>query len=99
MVGIRATELAKELQMPVTDLLKHLTDLGVEADGPGTVVDAETAQALREMFPSKNGSAKAIELPAVVTVKELASAMGMQAADVQKKLMSMGVLAAVNRFM
>jgi translation initiation factor IF-2 len=97
MIGIRATELAKELEMTVAELLNQLTELGVQVEGPATVVDAETAQAVREMFPSKNGGAKTIELPAVATVKELATAMGMQASDVQKKLMSMGVLAAVNQ--
>jgi translation initiation factor IF-2 len=102
MIGIRASELAKELEMTVTELLKQLKELGVDAaEGPATVVDTETAQVIREMNPSKNGAARAadktIELPAVATVKELATAMGMQAADVQKKLMSMGVLAAVNQ--
>ena len=45
----------------------------------------------------KNGSGPTAEFPAGGTVKDLAIAMGMAPGDVQKKLMDMGVLAAVNQ--
>jgi translation initiation factor IF-2 len=93
----RVSELAKELEMTSAELIKALEDLGVAVPGPAAMIDADTAQAMREMFGKKNGGAKTVEIPAGATVKDLATAMGIAAADVQKKLMSMGVLAAVNQ--
>src|SRR5438477_11917241 len=97
MVGTRVSELAKELQMESAELMKALNDLGEPVPGPAALVNQDTAQVLREMFAKTNGSAKTVEIAAGVTVKELATAMGMAASDVQKKLMSLGVLAAVNQ--
>ncbi len=97
MTGMRVTDLAKELGMTVADLTQALQDLGTPVPGPAAIVEADTAQAMREMFGKKSGSAKSVEIAPGATVKDLATAMGLAAADVQKKLMSMGVLAAVNQ--
>jgi translation initiation factor IF-2 len=96
MMSIRVSELAKELEMSNAELLSALNDLGVSAPGPAAMVDADTAQVMREMFGKKNGG-KVAEIEAGATVKDLANAMGVAASDMQKKLMSMGVLAAVNQ--
>src|SRR4051812_16775612 len=95
MIGVRVSDLAKELEMTNDQLISALSDLGVPVPGPAAMVDADTAQVLREMFGKTSGG-KVAEIPAGATVKDLATAMGMAASDVQKKLMSLGVLAAVN---
>lgn len=97
MMGIRASELAKELEMSSAELIGALSDLGVSVPGPAAIVDADTAQIMREMLGKKNGGKKTVEIPMGATVKELATAIGVTAADLQKKLMDMGVLAAVNQ--
>jgi translation initiation factor IF-2 len=97
MMGIRVSELAKELEMSNADLIGALSDLGVPVPGPAAMVDADTAQIMREMYGKKNGSGKVVEIPMGATVKDLATAMGIAASDVQKKLMGMGVLAAINQ--
>ena len=83
--------------MTVTELIKALTELGVEVAGPAAIIDADTAQAVREMYGPQTGDKKYIDFPSGGTVKDLATAMGMTAPDLQKRLMSMGVLAAVNQ--
>ncbi len=97
MMGARVSELAKELEMTAAELVSALGDLGVPVAGPAAMVDADTAQALREMFGKKADGGKVVEVGAAATVKDLAVAFGVGAADVQKKLMAMGVLAAVNQ--
>ena len=96
-MGTRVSELARELEMTAAEMVAALGDLGVPVAGPAAIVDADTAQALREMFGKKVDSGKVVEIGAGATVKDLATAIGVSAADVQKKLMAMGVLAAVNQ--
>jgi len=96
-MGMRVTDLAKELEMTVGELTKALEDLGVPVPGPAAIIDADTAQAVREMFGKAPADKKVAEIAPGATVKDLATAMGLSASDVQKKLMSMGVLAAVNQ--
>jgi translation initiation factor IF-2 len=97
MESVRASDLAKELDMTMAELTTALGDLGVPIPGPAAMVDAETVQVAREMYGKKGAGAKTVEILPGATVKDLATAMGLAAADVQKKLMSMGVLAAVNQ--
>jgi translation initiation factor IF-2 len=96
-MGIRVAELATELEMTSAELVTALNDLGVAVPGPAAIVDADTAQAMREMYGKQNGAGPTAEFVAGGTVKDLAIAMGMTPASVQKKLMDMGVLAAVNQ--
>ncbi len=96
-MGIRVAELAKELDMTSAELVTALNDLGVAVPGPAAIVDADTAQAIREMYGKQNGAGPTAEFIAGGTVKDLAIAMGMTPGSVQKKLMDMGVLAAVNQ--
>ena len=97
MMGIRVSDLAKELGMTNAELMAALNDLGVAVPGPAAIVEAEAAQVMREMFGSQDTAGKVAEVPVGATVKDLATAMGVPAADVQKRLMAMGVLAAVNQ--
>ncbi len=96
-MSTRVTELAKELELSIEDVTSHLQDLGVAVPGAATMIDVDTAQMMRELFGKKVEGGKYVEIPAGSTVKDLATAMGIAASDVQKKLMSMGVLAAVNQ--
>ena len=97
MMGIRVSELARDLEMTSEVLLGALSDLGVAAVGPAAIVDAETAQIVREVLGAKEEGVNTVEIPAGATVKDLATAMGISPADVQKRLMKMGVLAAINQ--
>jgi translation initiation factor IF-2 len=96
MTGIRVSELSKELGIAVDELVKTLADLGVPVPGGAALIDGDLAQAVRELYaPAAPG--KVAEISAGATVKELAEAMHIGAAEVQKRLMGMGVLAAVNQ--
>ncbi|MCC6730655.1 MAG: translation initiation factor IF-2 [Chthonomonadales bacterium] len=96
-MGIRVSELASELGMGGAELVSALGDLGVPVPGPAAIVDADTAQAMREMFGKQTDGARVVEMSSAATVKDLADAVGASAADVQKKLMAMGVLASINQ--
>lgn len=98
MAGTRVAELAKEVGMTTAELIQNLTDLGVPVAGAAAYVDAEVAQVIREMFGESAASGlKTVEVPPSATVKELADAIGVPAGDLQKKLMSMGTLVAINQ--
>lgn len=100
MSRIKVFELAKDLGVTSSDLLAVLRDLGVQAAGGSTELDEATADTLREMITQDRGiisQAKTIEIPPALTVRELADAMGMQSADIQKRLVELGILASVNQ--
>lgn len=97
MMGIRVTDLAKELEISVEAAITALSDLGSAVAGPAAIIDGETAQMIRELHAPQGSGAKVIEVPAGATVKDIATAIGVPPADVQKKLMAMGVLAPVNQ--
>jgi len=97
---IKVFELAKDLGITNTDLLAVLKDLGVAATGGSSDLDAATAETVREMISQDKGlvkAAKTLEIPSTQTVRELADAMGLQPADVQKRLVELGILASVNQ--
>jgi translation initiation factor IF-2 len=100
MSEIKVFELAKDLGITSSDLIAVLRDLGVSVTGGSSVLDASTADTIREMIAQDKGivrAAKTIEVPQSLTVREFAEAMGMQTADVQKRLVEMGILASVNQ--
>lgn len=100
MSEIKVFELAKDLGVTTTDLIAVLKDLGVQATGGSSELDTSTADTVREMIAQdKNivANAKTLELPQTVTVRELADTMGMPPADIQKRLVEMGILASVNQ--
>ena len=100
MSAIKVYELAKDLGITNSDLLAVLRDLGVPAVGGSTELEEATADTVREMITQDRGivrQAKTITIPQVLSVRELADTLGMQAADVQKRLVEMGILASVNQ--
>ena len=100
MSEIKVHELAKDLGITNRDLVAVLKDLGVPAVGGSSVLDESTADTVREMIAQDKEiitQAKTIQIPQSLTVRELADAMGMQVADIQKRLVEMGVLASVNQ--
>ena len=100
MSEIKVNELAKDLGITIRDLVAVLKDLGVPVVGGSSVLDASTADTVREMIAQDKdiiSQAKTIRIPQSLTVRELADAMGMPAADIQKPLVEMGILASVNQ--
>lgn len=93
-------ELAKDLGITTSDLMAVLKDLDVPATGGSSDLDASTAETVREMLAQDKSlvdQAKTVEIPQSLTVRELADAMGMAPADIQKRLVEMGILASVNQ--
>lgn len=100
MPEIKVFELAKDLGITNSDLVAVLRDLGVSVTGGSSVLDESTAETVREMISQDRGivkQAKTVEVPQTLTVRELADALGIQSADVQKRLVEMGILASVNQ--
>lgn len=100
MSEIKVYELAKDLGITSSDLMAVLKDLGVSVTGGSSVLEAPTAEIVREMISQDKGiirQAKTIEIPQSITVRELAEAMGLPNADVQKCLVEMGILATLNQ--
>lgn len=100
MSEIKVFELAKDLGVTTADLIAVLKGLDVPAAGGSSVLDTSTADTVREMITADRGivaQAKTLELPQSLTVRELAEAMGMPSADIQKRLVEMGILASLNQ--
>ena len=99
-MGVKVYELAKDLGITNSDLLAVLRELGVPAAGGSAELEPATADTVREMITQDRGiirQAKTITIPQSLSVRELAETMGMQPADVQKRLVEMGILASVNQ--
>ncbi|MCX8053527.1 MAG: translation initiation factor IF-2 [Armatimonadetes bacterium] len=99
-MGVKVYELAKDLGITNSDLLAVLKDLGVPAAGGSSELEPATAETVREIISQDRGvvcQAKTITIPQALSVRELAEAMGLQAADIQKRLVEMGILASVNQ--
>ncbi len=97
---IKVFELAKDLGVTTTDLIAVLKELDVPVTGGSSVLDTSTAETVRDMISQDRGivaQAKTLELAQTLTVRELAEAMGMPPADIQKRLVEMGILASVNQ--
>ncbi len=97
MTGIRLADLAKELNMSALELVRQLTDLGVEVSGPTAVLDTDTADTVRGLLAKSEASSKVAEISAEATVKDIAVAIGIAANVAQKKLMEMNELVAINQ--
>ncbi len=100
MSEIKVNELAKDLGITNSDLLAVLRDLGVPVTGGSSALDASTAGTVRDMIAQDKrivDQAKTIEVGQALTVRELAEAMGIVPADVQKRLVEMGILASLNQ--
>ena len=100
MSEIKVHELAKDLGIANRDLIAVLKDLGVPVANGSSVMDTSIADTVREMISQDKGiisQAKMVEIPQSLTVRELADAMNVAPADIQKRLVEMGILASVNK--
>lgn len=100
MSKVRVFQLAKDLGVSNNDLVSILSDLGIESENSASLIDEQTANIVREIVSQDEGSIKkgrVIECGPTVTVRELAELMGVDPADVQKRLVEMGVLASLNQ--
>ena len=100
MSEITVYDLAKDLDITHNDLMAVLKDLGVSVTGASSVLDASTADTVRDMIAQDStlvSSAKTLEIPQALSVRDLADTMGVPAADVQKRLVEIGILASVNQ--
>jgi translation initiation factor IF-2 len=100
---MKAHELARELNISHSELVNFLRQRrltrNVAAPLPPRAIDAARAQ-----FRQSGGTltkaapqSRTVQVPPTLTVRELADAFGVDAADVIKKLMSSGVLATTNQ--
>ena len=100
MSGVRVYELAKELGIGNTELLAKLKDLGVQVSSHSSALDASTAETVKEMLaPEKPAAppAKVVEMGPSTSVRDLAESLGVNAADIQKRLVEIGILAGINQ--
>ncbi|MEN6521978.1 MAG: translation initiation factor IF-2 [Armatimonadota bacterium] len=95
MKNIKVSELAKDMGIATGPLLSALRDLGVEIDGPSSLVDQETAALVKDII--NKDSSRTIEMGQAITVRELAEAMKADTGDVQRRLVEMGILASLNQ--
>jgi len=95
--GIRLADLARELKLSAPELIKALNELGVTTAGATSVVDSDTADAVRGLLGAPVPTGKIAEVAPDATVKDVATALGIQANVAQKKLMEMNELVAVTQ--
>lgn len=95
MKNLKVSELAKEMGIGTGPLIDILKDLGVSASTGGAVVDEATAQTVKDLVAQD--SSRMVEIGQTISVRELAEAMKVDASDLQKRLVEMGVLASVNQ--
>ena len=100
MSEIKVFQLAKDLGITTGDLVAVLKDLDVQVTGGSDDLDAATADTVREMLAQDKSlidQAKTVQIPQSLSVREFAEAMGLAPADIQKRLVEMGILASVNQ--
>lgn len=73
--------------------------MDVQVSGPSDSVDEDVAEVLRELHSEggSDSSAKAVEIPGDIAVRDFADLAGVQPADVQKALIELGVLASLTQ--
>ncbi len=91
---IRVGDLAKDLQMSVSELISTLVELGVEVENAESLIDISTAQAVRAVLDKGHPE---VELPPLMTVRELAQTLEVPPTQIQQKLMKVGILAGLNQ--
>ena len=95
--GVRLADLAKELTMTNAELVTQLNDLGIVSTGLNPILDNETANSIRGLLGKTAAPGKIAEVTGETSVKDLATAMGIQPNAAVKKLMEMGQLIAANQ--
>ena len=100
MNGIKVFELAKNLGISNNDLIRVLNELGVSVAGASASLDDTTANAVCEMISQDKSivaQSKSVEIPQVLSVRDLADTLHLSTADIQKRLVELGILASVNQ--
>ena len=95
--GMKLADLARELKMASAELTAQLKDLGVAVVGVASLIDIDTANAVRELNGKPPVIPKVAEVSSEIIVKELAAAMDIQPNVAVKKLMEMGQLISANQ--
>jgi len=95
MSEIKVSELAKQIGFAVKPLIDVLKDLGVEVESASSTIDEATAELVKEIIEKDHS--RIIEVAGSISVRELAEAMNVAHADVQAKLLEMGVMATLNK--
>ncbi len=100
MSEVKVFQLAKDLGVTLGDLQAVMKQLGVTVDEATGSLDSASADTVREIITQDRGiikQAKTVEIPQALTVRELAEKVSMQTADIQKRLVELGILASVNQ--
>ncbi len=95
--GVRLADLAKELTMTNSELVAQLKGLGIDSAGINPILDIETANTVRGLLGKAATAGKIAEVTGDTTVKDLATAMGVELKAAVKKLMEMGELMGANQ--
>lgn len=95
--GMKLADLARELKMASAELTAQLKDLGIAVAGVASLIDIDTANAVRELNGKPPVIPKVAEVSSEIIVKELAAAMDIQPNVAVKKLMEMGQLISANQ--
>ena len=99
---MKAHELARELNISPKELVNFLTQRRLTRNPTAPLAPAAIEAARGEFGPKTpqriqpNGDRK-VQLPASVTVKDLAESLGIASVEVIKKLMQNGVMATINQ--
>lgn len=101
MGNVRVYELAKELKLTNHELIDALKGMGIEVKSHSSSLDSDMVAKVKENIKgaeAKSPAAKpSIELPPVVTVRQLAELLSRPTGDVQKALVKQGALVSVNQ--
>lgn len=102
MANLRVYELARELRMRNSDLMRMLSDLGVRVRNQSALLDPKISQQIRDRYRSMNarenrGPRRTVQLYDGILIREMAELLGLPAADIQKTLLRQGVLANLNQ--
>ncbi|HEY3284567.1 MAG TPA: translation initiation factor IF-2 [Armatimonadota bacterium] len=99
---MRVYELARELRVRNSDLLRALTDIGVRVKNQSSPLEPTVVEKLRGRFKVNNNGGMPrtrggnIDVYEGILIRELADKMGVAAAAVQKVLMKQGIMANLN---
>ncbi len=107
---VKVYDLAKELKKSNTEMLGVLSKLGFTKLSPTSDLDDASADKVRAAVepaaatsngngaaPAASGAGEAVEVAPNISIKDLAEKLGINANEIQKILMGMGVLAGLNQ--
>ena len=99
MSDVKVSQLAEDLDVQVGEVIAALKDLGLDVADHGEIVDETAVDLVREYVDEKKAAAaagKVVEMGSAISVRDLASAMDVPPAEVQKRLVEQGILATLN---